>query len=61
VNGSDGVVPYTSSHLEGAESELIVPAEHTAQAHPYAVTEVKRILHLHLAGLATAREISAAK
>ena len=25
---SDGVVPYSSSHLEGAESELIVPTGH---------------------------------
>lgn len=47
VNGSDGVVRYTSSHLEGAVSELIVPSNHTAQAHPLAVAEIKRILHLH--------------
>jgi len=45
---SDGVVPYTSSHLEGAESELIVPSDHAATAHPLTVLEVKRILHLHL-------------
>src|SRR5262245_2814371 len=46
--GSDGVVPYKSSHLEGAESELIVPSDHAATAHPLTVLEVKRILHLHL-------------
>ena len=46
--GSDGVVPYKSSHLEGAESELIVPSDHAATAHPLAVLEVKRILKLHL-------------
>src|SRR5262245_32464777 len=46
--GSDGVVPYTSSHLTGAESELIVPTDHAATAHPLTVLEVKRILHLHL-------------
>jgi pimeloyl-ACP methyl ester carboxylesterase len=46
--GSDGVVPYTSSHLDGAESELIVPADHSAHAHPLAVREVQRILKLHL-------------
>jgi hypothetical protein len=46
--GSDGVVPYKSSHLEGAESEIIVPADHSAHAHPLAVREVKRILKLHL-------------
>jgi pimeloyl-ACP methyl ester carboxylesterase len=46
--GSDGVVPYKSSHLEGAESELIVPSDHAATAHPLTVLEVKRILRLHL-------------
>jgi hypothetical protein len=46
--GSDGVVPYTSAHLAGAESELIVPTDHAATAHPLTVFEVKRILHLHL-------------
>jgi pimeloyl-ACP methyl ester carboxylesterase len=48
VQGSDGVVPYTSSHLDGAASELIVPADHSAHTHPLAVLEVKRILKLHL-------------
>jgi hypothetical protein len=46
--GSDGVVPYKSSHLEGAVSELIVPSDHAATAHPFTVLEVKRILKLHL-------------
>jgi hypothetical protein len=46
--GSDGVVPYTSSHLEGAASELIVPSDHAATAHPLTGLEVKRILRLHL-------------
>ena len=45
---SDGVVPYTSSHLAGAASELVVPADHAATAHPLTVLEVKRILKLHL-------------
>jgi len=27
-NSSDGVVPYWSSHLDGAQSEKIVPSEH---------------------------------
>ena len=45
---SDGVVPYKSSHLAGAESELIVPSDHAATAHPLTVLEVKRILKLHL-------------
>jgi hypothetical protein len=46
--GSDGVVPYTSAHLDGAESELIVPTGHSAHIHPLAVREIKRILKLHL-------------
>jgi hypothetical protein len=46
--GSDGGGPYKSSHLEGAESELIVPSDHAATAHPFTVLEVKRILKLHL-------------
>jgi len=46
--GSDGVVPYKSAHLEGAESELIVPSDHAATAHPLTVLEIKRILKLHL-------------
>jgi pimeloyl-ACP methyl ester carboxylesterase len=45
---SDGVVEYSSSHLDGAVSELIVPADHTAHAHPLAVQEIRRILHLDL-------------
>jgi hypothetical protein len=46
--GSDGVVPYKSAHLAEAESELIVPSDHAATAHPFTVLEVKRILRLHL-------------
>lgn len=43
---SDGVVPYTSSHLEGAASELMVPDGHGCFRHPLAVEEIKRILRL---------------
>jgi pimeloyl-ACP methyl ester carboxylesterase len=46
-NSSDGVVPYWSSHLEGAQSELIVPSNHSAQLNPQAIAEVRRILHAH--------------
>jgi pimeloyl-ACP methyl ester carboxylesterase len=44
---SDGVVPYWSSHLDGAQSELIVPSNHSAQRNPQAIAEVDRILRLH--------------
>jgi pimeloyl-ACP methyl ester carboxylesterase len=45
---SDGVVTYSSSHVDGAASELIVPADHTAHAHPKAVGEIRRILREHM-------------
>jgi pimeloyl-ACP methyl ester carboxylesterase len=44
---TDGIVPYWSSHLEGAKSELIVPSHHSAHQNPQAIAEVRRILHLH--------------
>ena len=46
--GTDGIVPYTSSHLDGAQSELIVKCGHSAQQNPLAIQEVRRILLLHL-------------
>jgi pimeloyl-ACP methyl ester carboxylesterase len=48
-NSSDGIVPYWSSHLEGANSELIVSSDHGAQYNPQAIREVERILKLNLA------------
>jgi hypothetical protein len=47
-NSSDGVVPYWSSHLAGAQSELIVNSDHGAQYDPQAIREVGRILKLSL-------------
>ena len=47
-NSSDGVVPYWSSHLDGAQSELIVPSDHGAPRNPQAIAEVDRILKLEL-------------
>jgi pimeloyl-ACP methyl ester carboxylesterase len=46
-NSSDGVVPYWSSHLPGAESEKIVPSNHSAHQNPEAIAEVRRILKSH--------------
>src|SRR5580765_2445495 len=48
-NSSDGVVPYWSSHLDGAQSELIVDSGHDAQTNPEAIHEVDRILKVNLA------------
>ena len=44
--GSDGVVPYWSSPLSGAQSELIVRSGHGIIDNPDAMREVIRILHL---------------
>jgi pimeloyl-ACP methyl ester carboxylesterase len=48
-NSSDGVVPYWSSHLDGAQSELMVDSGHDAQSNPEAIHEVARILRENLA------------
>jgi pimeloyl-ACP methyl ester carboxylesterase len=46
---SDGVVPYTSAHLDDVESELVVPADHyRVHHHPLAILEVRRILLEHV-------------
>ena len=47
-NSSDGVVPYWSSHLPGAQSELIVNSDHGAQYNQQAIREVERILKQNL-------------
>ena len=48
-NSSDGVVPYWSSHLDGAQSEVIVDSGHDAQMNPEAIKQVDRILKVNLA------------
>ncbi len=48
-DGSDGIVPYVSAHLDGAASELVVPSNHSAQNQPDAIREIRRILMVHLA------------
>jgi pimeloyl-ACP methyl ester carboxylesterase len=45
---SDGVVPYWSSHLSGAQSEKVVPSGHWSHLHPLGMAEIKRILLEHL-------------
>ena len=45
--GDDGVVKYESAHIDGVESEVVVRWEHSVQAHPNAIEEVRRILLLH--------------
>jgi hypothetical protein len=47
-NGSDGVVPYRSAHLDSAQSEKIIPYGHGGYQSPEAIAELLRILRLHL-------------
>jgi hypothetical protein len=47
---SDGIVPYWSSHMDGAESELVVPSGHSAHQNPQAIAEVRRILKTYAPG-----------
>lgn len=58
-NSSDGVVPFSSSHLSTAESELIVPGPHGSYDLPETIDELERILQLHLksAGLIRQRQV----
>ena len=45
----DGVVQYSSAHIDGVESELVVQSSHSTQATPATIEEVRRILRLHAA------------
>lgn len=49
-SSDDGVVPYASAHLDGAQSERVVHSEHSVQETPEAILELRRILRLHMAG-----------
>jgi pimeloyl-ACP methyl ester carboxylesterase len=44
----DGVVSYASAHLDGVESEVLVPAGHSCQSHPRMMIELRRILREHI-------------
>jgi hypothetical protein len=44
--GDDGVVKYSSAHIDEAESELVIRSGHSVQSNPRAVAEVRRILLL---------------
>jgi len=44
AKADDGVVEYTSAHLEGADSEVLVPGGHSCQSHPRTIREVRRVL-----------------
>jgi hypothetical protein len=54
----DGVVKYTSAHIDGVESEKIVRSGHSVQGNPEAILEVKRILREHAKGSSLPNEKS---
>jgi len=60
AESTDGVVPYWSSHLDGAKSECIVPGPHGSCELPQTIAELDRILRLNL-GLPTASKTSVAQ
>lgn len=43
-SGSDGVVPYSSAHLDNVQSELVVKSGHSAHQSSEGIKEVSRIL-----------------
>jgi pimeloyl-ACP methyl ester carboxylesterase len=45
---TDGVVDYSSAHIEEVASELIVHSSHSTQSEPATIEEVRRILIEHL-------------
>lgn len=45
---SDGIVPYWSSHLEGAVSETIIHGGHSIHEKPETILQLRRILREHL-------------
>src|SRR5262249_20919853 len=56
---SDGVVTYQSARVPGVESELVIPfAGHSAQGHPLAIEEVRRILLEHAAAVCASSGIA---
>jgi pimeloyl-ACP methyl ester carboxylesterase len=46
--GGDGVVKYSSAHIDGVASEKIVASPHSMQGHPETIQEIKRILIEHV-------------
>jgi hypothetical protein len=49
AGGRDGVVAYSSAHVDYVESEFIVRSGHSCLSHPATIEEVRRIMYEHLA------------
>jgi hypothetical protein len=47
-DGDDGVVKYTSGHVDYVESEFLVRSGHSSQGSPLVIEEVRRTLLEHL-------------
>ena len=56
AEGGDGVVKYSSAHIDGVESEKIVRSGHSMQGNPETIQEVKRILIEHAQKIAAGVE-----
>ena len=48
IGGTDGIVSYSSAHLDGSESEIVIKSTHNTQKMPAGIKEVHRILLKHL-------------
>ncbi len=48
INSTDGIVGYWSSHMEGAQAEVVVPTGHDAHLHPNTIAALRRILTSNL-------------
>jgi pimeloyl-ACP methyl ester carboxylesterase len=55
TGGTDGFVPYASSHIDGATSEVVLHSGHSVQQTPLGAQETRRILLEHLAAFDAAR------
>jgi pimeloyl-ACP methyl ester carboxylesterase len=49
--GKDGLVAYSSAHVDYAKSEFIVRSFHSCLSNPATIEEVRRILREHIAAL----------
>lgn len=56
--GADGVVKYSSAHIEGVESELVVRSGHSCQWNPVTIEEVRRILLKHLQEISATNSVA---
>jgi triacylglycerol esterase/lipase EstA (alpha/beta hydrolase family) len=59
ASANDGVVAYSSAHIDGVDSELIVRSSHSTQSNPRTIAEVRRILLLQLQSSGLAAPVTA--